>query len=293
MPAKFTNEEKRAYRESKGLPKKKSKTKSKAKHTQPDASYYNTLLQKLNKLSHEVAKHAGKKHTPGETAVLHKQHQEADTKAKAKAKRAKAKAKAKKRRDEWALLTPQEKQEKKEASETAFRAKHIDWTQGQWKHRQEKHDKWQAQETRKYQERQAKRDRQKYKDDIAQAEDENQEYEESNAIAETELAEHENAQYDKEEYARQADYRNAQHKWYNNSDEWGKPEDRKAVYEEYARQAEPGEYPKKDYLGGGKAAQMRNKSVTPPEDDGLFEPENFPTLAQNKIYGVPSEYAIA
>ena len=183
---KYSNAEKRAYRESRGLPKKKSKA----------------------------------------------------TKAKAKAKRAKAKAKAKTRRDEWALLTPVQQEEKKEARETAFRAKHTNWTLEQWNHRQEKHDKWQAQETRKYQERQAKR--QKYKDDIAQAEDENHDFEESQEGAE-----------------------------------------------------EPVEYPKHDYLGGGKAAQMRNKSVTPPEDDGLFEPENLPTLSQNKIHGVPSEYAIA
>ena len=218
---KYSNAEKRAYRKSLGLPKKKSKA----------------------------------------------------TKAKAKAKRAEAKANAKTRRDEWARLTPEEKHVIKEASETAFRAKHFNWTLEQWNRRQEKHDKWRAQETKKYQERQEKRDRQKYQDDIAQAEDENHDFEESQEGAE--------------------DDRNAQHKWYNNSDEWGKPEDRKAVYEEYARQAEPGEYPKQDYLGGGKAAQMRNKSVTPPEDDGLFEPENLPTLSQNKIYGVPSEYEIA
>ena len=182
---KYSNAEKRAYRKSLGLPKKKSKA----------------------------------------------------TKAKAKAKRAEAKANAKTRRDEWARLTPEEKQVKREASETAFHAKHIHWTQGQWDRRQEKNDKWRAQQKRKFEERQAKRE-QKYEDDIAQAEDENHDFEESQEGAE-----------------------------------------------------EPVEYPKHDYLGGGKAAQMRNKSVTPPEDDGLFEPENFPTLAQNK--GVPSEYAIA
>ena len=101
---KYSNAEKRAYRKSLGLPKKKSKA------------------------------------------------------AKAKAKRAEAKANAKTRRDEWARLTPDEKQVKREASETAFYAKHIHWTQGQWNRRQEKNDKWRAQQTRKFEERQAKRD---------------------------------------------------------------------------------------------------------------------------------------
>jgi len=226
---KYSNAEKRAYRESRGLPKKKSKA----------------------------------------------------TKAKAKAKRAKAKAKAKTRRDEWARLTPQEKQVKKEASETAFHAKHSNWSPEQWNRRQEKYDKWRAQETKKYQERQAKRE-QKYQDDIAQAEDENHAFEESQ-----ERAEDDKAAFD--EY-------------------WGKPEERKASYEEYERQAEAGgEYidgewhkSKKDYLGGGKAAQMRNKSVTPPEDDGLFEhdkeyarqaePGQFPTRRNKMNVKPPKEY---
>ena len=80
---KYSNAEKRAYRKSLGLPKKKSKA------------------------------------------------------TKAKAKRAEAKAKAKTRRDEWAHLTPEEKQVKKEASEAAFYAKHINWTQAQWDRRQD------------------------------------------------------------------------------------------------------------------------------------------------------------
>ena len=115
---------------------------------------------------------------------------------------------------------------------------------------------------------------------------------------EIELADHENEQYDKGAF-----------------DEWGKPKDRKAAYEEWQRQAEPGDYPERDvaarhdFLGGGKAAERRNKfNVKPPKEDpkadarrDAVNDESLLNQAYVKKYGgvtqaqnsgVPSEYAI-
>ena len=112
------------------------------KHTQGDLSYFAKVLHDLHALSVSVAKHAGIPHTPGETALLHKQHKKADTKAKAKSKKAQN---IKDRRDKWALLTPEQKAVDKRAREEAFHAAHSDWTHEQW-----------AERTRKYEERQEK-----------------------------------------------------------------------------------------------------------------------------------------
>ena len=152
-------------------------------------------------------------------------------------------------------MSPDEKAVDKRAREEAFHADHPDWTPEQW-----------AERTRKYEERQEK-------------------------IRESKLRR-------QEKRDEEIEGRRPAGGYVEKNPAGPIPDHIREMRREARQRAEDGNTNVTPPEGDPKPYQpsrLNNGGVrrmTPPEDDGLFEPENLPTLSQNKIYGVPSEYAI-